>query len=272
MSIARSDKACNDTSLRFYRDVLGLERLHYGIWNEGEELSFESLKRAQERYETYLLDNIPEGCRRILDVGCGTGEMCLSLVKRGYEVEGLSPDRNQKAYFSDKLYVPFHHSRFEDFEAGARRYDCIIMSESCQYMPIRQVFETSSSALVSGGYLMVCDYFVVDKDAGILSESGHDRSRFLELARELGYKVVKTRDMTLETARTLDMGKLIADRILLAAEIFSERFRQRNKFCYRFVRWLFRKRMKKLQDQLPLLDAKRFCEVKRYEFYLFQKA
>lgn len=272
MSETRSEKASNDTALRFYRDVLGLERLHYGIWNDSDELTFEALKEAQTRYENFLLDSIPEGSSRVLDVGCGTGEMCVNLQKRGYDVEGLSPDRNQKRYFADKLKVPFHPFRFEDFEPEAGKYDCIIMSESCQYIPIKRVFENADLALKADGHLMVCDYFVVDHDAGILSKSGHDRETFLKQAEASGFKIVKQRDITREAAKTLDMGKLLADRILLAADIFTERFREKHSVCFKFVKWLFRKKIGKMERQLPLLDAKRFSEAKRYEFFLFQKA
>lgn len=272
MAESRSEKASNDTALRFYRDVLGLERLHYGIWNESDELTFDALKEAQARYENYLLDSIPEGSSKILDVGCGTGEMCVNLQKRGFDVEGLSPDRNQKRYFAEKLKVPFHHFRFEDFEPEEGKYDCIIMSESCQYIPVNRVFENAMTALKPGGHLMICDYFVVDHEAGIMSKSGHCREAFLKAAEKSGYKIVKQRDITTETSKTLDMGKLLADRILMAADMFTERFREKHSTCFKFVKWLFRKKIKKMEDQLPLLDSKRFRDVKRYEFYLFEKA
>ena len=97
-----TEKAKNDRALRFYRDVLGLERLHYGMWSPDDPLTMEALQAAQKRYEDFLIENVPEGIERILDVGCGTGELCLNLKKKGYLVEGLSPDINQKAVFAEK--------------------------------------------------------------------------------------------------------------------------------------------------------------------------
>ena len=78
-------------ALRFYSDVLGLEHLHYGIWKHDEELTLSNLKVAQERYQRAIIDLLPPPPARILDVGCGTGELSKALQAIGYEVEGLSP-------------------------------------------------------------------------------------------------------------------------------------------------------------------------------------
>jgi MPBQ/MSBQ methyltransferase len=79
------------TSLRFLHEVLGLERLHYGLW-DGEDLDLDGLRAAQERYSERLRSWIPEGVSSILDVGAGVGTDALELSRAGYEVEGLSPD------------------------------------------------------------------------------------------------------------------------------------------------------------------------------------
>jgi hypothetical protein len=42
-------------ALRFYSDVLGLEHLHYGLWQAGEETSLANLKAAQARYQQAIM-------------------------------------------------------------------------------------------------------------------------------------------------------------------------------------------------------------------------
>jgi SAM-dependent methyltransferase len=264
-----AEKAKNDRSLRFYREVLGLERLHYGMWLPEDELTMESLKAAQKRYEDFLIESIPESSRRILDVGCGTGELCLNLKERGYEVEGLSPDKNQKAVFAEKVDAPFHFTRFEDsqLEGG---YDVIIMSESCQYIPMEKVFEVAAAALKPGGYLMVCDYFVLDPNAGELSRSGHDYDAFLETANKSRFDILQRRDITPDIRKTLEIADEWADKILLGGDILTEKIRERNPFLWKIACWLFGAKYEKAMTQKVLLDADRFAAVKKYEFFLFQ--
>jgi len=268
-SDSSSKKPKNDRALLFYRDVLGLERLHYGLWLDDDELTMDNLKVAQLRYEDLLIDSIPDDAKSVLDVGCGSGELCLRLKEKGYDVEGLSPDLNQEKMFEEKVGTGFQYTRFEDFKPS-RQYDCIIMSESCQYIPLDRLFVVALKALKPGGHLILCDYFVTDQNAGILSKSGHDYSAFIDTAKNSGLKIIERRDITKEAARTLDIAMLWADKILLGAEILTAKARARNPKLTRFLKWCFRKKIKKAFDQKPLLDSEKFCAAKRYEFFIFQ--
>jgi SAM-dependent methyltransferase len=259
----------NDRALRFYHEVLGLERLHYGIWLPEDELSFEKLKEAQERYEYYLIDNIPDGVKSILDVGCGTGILTKNLINLGYNVEGLSPDINQKAVFTKNINAVFHNLTFEEF-SRTEQYDCLIMSESAQYIRIEKIFENAKRALKKGGYLMILDYFVLKNASGDLSKSGHDYDIFMNYIKNSDFMVISKRDITESVTKTLDTGKMFVERVFKALEIGSEKIRDRHPYISKFLFWLFKKKIEKLKRQIILLDSHEFKKNKTYCFFLLQ--
>lgn len=259
----------SDRALRFYNEVLGLERLHYGIWKPDDALSIEKLKEAQDRYNIYLVDNLHDSIKRILDVGCGTGVLTEKLISLGYDAEGLSPDINQKKIFTEKLDTVFHHLPFEDFTA-TEQYDCLIMSESCQYISIEKVFENSRQALKDNGYLMICDYFILKDASGEQSKSGHSYGDFMKQVESNNFKVVKDEDITASVTKTLDLGKDIVEKGVIALDIGTEKLRDKYPNLTRLLLWLFRKKIKSSQQQIQLLDSKEFSKNKAYRFILLQ--
>ncbi|HPQ44338.1 MAG TPA: class I SAM-dependent methyltransferase [Syntrophales bacterium] len=259
----------NDRALRFYHEVLGLERLHYGMWLPEDTVSFQRLLEAQERYENYLVDNIPDDVRTILDVGCGTGVLIKKLISLGYEAEGLSPDVNQKRIFMQNVNACLHHSTFEAF-SETDRYDCIIMSESAQYIKVSKLFKNAKRALKKDGHLMICDYFVLKNVTRELGKSGHDYEVFMSQAQDNGFTVVSEKDITESVTKTLDLGNNIAEKALKALDIVTEKARNKHPHICRFILWAFRKKIDKLLQQKQMLDSGEFKKRKTYRFILLQ--
>jgi SAM-dependent methyltransferase len=199
------------TALRFYHEVVGLDHLHYGLWN-GEPLTLDGLKVAQDRFTRHLLSWIPEGVRSVLDVGCGIGSTALMLKQSGYEVEGLSPDPYHQSVFSRRVGTPFHLSRFQEFRP-LRRYDLVLMSESAQYIWLDRLFP-AVGASAPGGHLLVADYFTVNGAKGALGRSGHALDRFLAEARTAGLDLVRREDVTERVAPTLELARSWIERYL----------------------------------------------------------
>lgn len=271
MSTTRKPRFRRNRSLRFYHEVLGLDRLHYGLWEDDDPRDLDGVRVAQERYERFLIDRIAriapaDGEVRILDAGCGSGIMCARLHAEGYRVEGLSPDLYQQEVFEQRVPVPFHLARFQDFEPAAS-HDIILMSESCQYVPLDQVFPAAIRSLKPGGRLLVCDYFTLDDAAGPQAVSGHRLSAFRHAAEASGFVVRDEIDLTLRVLPTLDLAREFIERFILpSAMLLTEGMAQRRPLLFRLGRFLLRQEMDKAKLNLDLLDSELFTRSKRYLF------
>lgn len=261
----------NDRALRFYNEVLGLERLHYGLWDPDDPHTVAGLKTAQERYENHLIGLIPDGVRSVLDVGCGTGMMSRRLIEAGYDVEGLSPDVNQSEPFRVATGgAPFHQCCFEEFEPE-RRFDCLIFSESAQYIPLPDLFLVAARALAPNGYVVLADYFVKEGATGPLAKSGHGLNRFDALAVEHGFSLVHHEDITDRTTPTLDLARNAIERYVLPGlSIATEKIRARRPRTVKALGWLFRKKIAALRQERMLLDSEEFARCKRYRVMVWR--
>jgi len=255
----------NDRSLRFYNEVLGLDHLHYGLWNEGEEVNLENFKLAQTRYEDAIVDQLPEvaGAVRVLDVGCGTGSLSQRLIAAGYAVEGLSPDRTQQENFTAKLGVPFHHCHFEDFKPEGL-FDCLVFSESCQYIKPDALAAVAAQCLRPGGSIVICDYFTLKGVSGLLAKSGHDIESFKATMLAAGYQMEAETDITERTLPTLELAEDVVRRALIVVDILTEKVRTKRPWLAKIVMRLSRKKRESLQEQRVLIDAEAFRKHKQY--------
>ena len=275
MSKAKKETFKKDRALRFYSEVLGLERLHYGLWEDGDPRNIEGAKIAQERYEDFLIKEtealFPNTSQTsILDVGCGTGIMTERLYKKGYNVEGLSPDLYQKEIFEKRVPVKFHLARFQNF-IPQKKYDLIIMSESSQYIPIALLFQKVRECLKPGGYLMVCDYFRLDSGTDIMGKSGHKIGLFRESAANNGFENTKELDITLKTIPTLEAAKIFTERYILPSlDIAREKIEEKYPRIYKLLKWLLRKKIEKASKNLILIDPVEFVKNKCYMYFIFR--
>ncbi len=254
--------------LRFYHEVLDCKYQHYGLW-DGDPLTLQGLKAAQERYSEHLCSWVPSGVRTILDVGCGTGGNARKLTGMGLDVEGLSPDPYQQEVFTKETGLPFYLTILEEFEPK-RKYDLVLMSESSQYIKLHELFPAVKRC-APGGYLLVSDYFVVRDDGTPLSKSGHPLEKFLEEAEENGFSLVRTEDITDKVTPTLDLAKIwLNDYFNPSLRIILEVFHRRRP---RLASWIFRmlrKRHDRFIDWQRKQDGELFASIKRYKSFLFK--
>lgn len=257
-------------ALRFYQEVLGLDHLHYGLWQDDDPRTLEGLQRAQQRYADRLISLVPEGVRSVLDVGAGTGATSRQLLEAGYEVEGLSPDPHQETLYRERVGRPFHLGRFQEFEP-AHGYDLVLMSESSQYIWIEEVFGAVRRT-VDDGWLLIADYFVLQRDGSRMAKSGHLLEEFRAGAREAGFELEVEEDITEQTAPTLELARRWYDDHLLPALALGRDMAQaRRPWVFGLLRrWLGGKVERELGKLEGNLSPDDFRRVKRYLLMRFR--
>lgn len=244
------------------RQLGSVEDLHYGLWDNGLELNFGNLRRAQQRYTDHLIAQLPaaEGRVRILDIGCGTGHLMRQLLDRGYVVDGVIPAPDlgklvREKFGSADAYQPrIFECRFEDFPAQelAGAYDVALFSESFQYIPMAASLPLLQRIVKPGGLLVISDVFKSDAhgDAGPGDKSisgGHVLREFYERMRETSFIPLKDEDLTSRVSPNLDLvNDFLMQRAKPAALTLHRYLESNYPVTTRLALRLFRRKLEKL--------------------------
>lgn len=264
-----------EIGLIFFKHFLKTEYLHYGLFTNGLETDIANLAKAQQNYADFLMENIPAGTKTILDVGCGSGKFASELIKKGFQVDCVSPGtiltNHARGILGDKVKI--YQSKFEDVNTD-KKYDLILFSESFQYIPMNNSFTNGLNALNPGGHIMVCDFFQTDAEGKSPLGGGHKFSEFNEVIKKFPVQLIKEQDITKETAPTIDLVNSLSMEVLLP--IYNLIFllvEDRFPWVAKFIRWKYKKKLDKMQNKhfRGERNGKNFVKYKTYRFYLFQK-
>jgi len=85
-------------------------------------------KKKEKRLE--FLELVPEGAKRILDVGCGNANLTAHLVGQGREVIGIDRDSTRTQTAKERL-TQVYCADIETFEPpfDVKSFDCIIFAD-----------------------------------------------------------------------------------------------------------------------------------------------
>jgi SAM-dependent methyltransferase len=257
-----------DLGLKFLQDVFDLKALHLGLFTEGVPRTPEGIHRAQEEYTKALIGLIPPGVRSVLDVGSGLGGTSRTLAEAGLAVEGLSPDPHHGEQFARTCGsgVPFHLTALEGFSPG-RTFDCLLFSESPQYIDKDALFPKCLELTGPGGHLVVAEFF--QACPGGPYDTCFFEEDFLARAERAGFRLEHRRDVTEEVLPTLEIGGLFLKYGRRMFNFAAETFRRRRPLLTRLVRLPFGRKIDHirmlLNDRLPRwLDPELFRRTTRY--------
>ena len=264
-----------DAGLLIGKFFMDTEELHYGYWPNDKTATAQNFSEAQERHSQLIIDNIPKGVKKILDVGSGSGSLAKKIVALGYQVDCVIPSEfladkvQQKLDGSSKIHI----TKFEDLDISSN-YDLILFSESFQYVHLIKSIDKILSILDKNGYLLICDVFHKNV-SGISPMRGGHRLDLFE--NEIGKTdlVKKTDiDITLETAPTWDFLNQFLNEVAIPISDMSHSYM---KYKYpkliRFMKWKYRNRLEKIRKVWLSneLTGENFAKFKSYRLFLFKK-
>ena len=105
-------------------------------------------------FEEFAREHLPEPPARVLDVGCGRGELTTALSVAGYDVLGIDPI----APLGDR----FRRLKLEDLD-DAERFDAAVASYSLHHLRDLDAGLEKVAALLSPGGILVVDEFGWDR-------------------------------------------------------------------------------------------------------------
>ena len=264
-----------DIGLAIGRFFLNTEDLHYGYWPKGKTATIQNFTEAQKAHSKLIIDHIPDGTQRILDVGSGSGNLALKLINKGFQVDCVIPSEFLAEQVQAKLenQSTIHICGFEDVPES-EKYDLILFSESFQYVKLGESMVKIMTMLNPGGHLLICDFFRRDVLGKSPMGGGHSWQGFQDIITKHPLKMVTDLDITKETAPTIDLlAKFNADVVTPISEMSGEYLIDHYPRITRLLQWKFKKRIEKI-SRIYLSGAVNgysFKQFKEYHLLVYEK-
>jgi SAM-dependent methyltransferase len=141
------------------------------VGDESANRRKESFDRVAEHYNSYrsgypvevvdalvVSSHLREGSR-VLEIGCGTGQLSVPLAERGVDLLALELGPNLAA-FARKNLARFERANvvvgaFEEWRVPDRRFDAVVSANAFHWLDPELRFSKSADALKVGGFLAI---------------------------------------------------------------------------------------------------------------------
>jgi SAM-dependent methyltransferase len=128
---------------------------------------------------------------RVLEIGCGTGQLTRSLLERGLHVTALEPGDQLIALAQENLKdagdVEFVHARLEDAQLSDERYAAVFSASAIHWVDPDLGWRKIAEALVPSGTLALIQYFGLQGQ-----RSADDREAVLSALRKHAREIAAT--------------------------------------------------------------------------------
>ncbi|MBN1824021.1 MAG: class I SAM-dependent methyltransferase [Endomicrobiales bacterium] len=262
--------------LLFGRYLFKAEDLHYGLWPEGLAVEPANIPIAQAKHSEFIISNIPQGVKTILDVGCGAGQLASKLIARGFEVDCVSPSpvltEATRAKVGQRSAI--YETKYETLNTD-KKYDLVIFSESFQYIPVNEALRQSIRFLKPSGHVLICDFFATDAPGESPLYGGHNLAKFRETSKAHPLEMLKDIDITRETAPNLDLVNGMMQNLLKPVwDIIINFLKERHPVLSKFAFWKYRKKMDRMNDKYfsGRRNGENFSRYKSYRLFLFKRS
>lgn len=257
----------------FNRYFFENEYMHFGYWEDGLEVKYLNLKRAQERYVEEIFKLLPEDVESVLDVGCGSGEMASQLIAKGYRVDCVCPPTIMSQYAREKLgdRARVFEYKFEDLDID-NRYDLIYFSESFQFINMRRALEQCKR--YGNKYVLIADVFKKDMPEKGPIGGGHSWSDFRALVDEFRLEAIADVDVTRYIGPSFDLETRTMEEFFKPMVMVIRRMLSgMNPLLRRLLLFANRKKLNRFRTRYmdnPDRNRDSFARYKTYRFMLFR--
>ena len=136
---------------------------------------------------------------RVLEIGCGTGQLTRSLLARGLRVTALEPGDQLILLAEENLKdagdVEFVHARLEDVQLPRESYQAVFSASAIHWVDPDLTWRKIADALAPGGTLALIQYFGLREQRSV-----DDQEALLSALRRHAWEI----DATWPTYRDLE--------------------------------------------------------------------
>lgn len=120
-------------------------------------------------YDRVLLSLIPPNCRRLLDLGCGTGRLTRAMAQHAEHVTAVDVSREMlrvaRQRCAGQVNIAFVEADLLNLPATLGLFDCVISVNVLHHFPAADAVQAMKAVLAPGGLLIIHD---VRQSAGAL--------------------------------------------------------------------------------------------------------